>query len=65
MSDWILIQTNYPNICVECGEQIDVDISAYWKKGTGLKCYPECMTKFTKDKSELVIIDDDFEDYLK
>ena len=65
MPDWILIQTNYPNKCVECEEQIDIGDSAYWKKGIGLKCYPECAAGFTEDKSELVIIDGDFEDYLK
>jgi len=50
---------------MECNEQIDIGDSAYWKKGIGLKCYPECTTGFTEDKSELVIIDDNFEDYLK
>jgi len=49
---------------VECGEQIDIDDSAYWKRGIGLKHYPECITGFTKDNSELIIMDDDFEDYL-
>jgi len=65
MTDWILIQANFPNTCVECGEHIDIGDSTYWKKGIGLKCYPECATGFTKDRSELVIIDDNFEDYLK
>ena len=65
MTDWILIQTNYPNKCVLCGEQIDIGDSTYWKKGIGLKCYPECATGFTENESKLVIIDDEFEDYLK
>lgn len=59
MSDWILIQANYPNICVECAEQIDIDDSTYWKKGTGLKCYPKCATGFTEEDSRLVIIEPD------
>lgn len=65
MSDWILIQANYPNKCVECDAQINIGDFAYWKKGIGLKCYPDCPEQFTKDKSELIIIDDNFEDYLK
>ena len=64
MSGWILIETNFSNKCVECRTQIDVGDSAYWKKGTGLKHYPECVT-VTEDKSEIRIIEGDFEDYLK
>ncbi len=65
MPDWIIIETKFPNECVLCSEQIDDGSTAYWKKGTGLKHYPECITGFTEDKSELRIIDGDFEDYLK
>jgi len=59
MPDWILIQTNFPNKCVECGESIDTGDSAYWKKGTGLKHYPQCPRRLTEDDSRLVIIDPD------
>ena len=59
MPNWILIETNFPNKCVECGEEIDIGDSTYWKKGIGLKCYPECAIGFTEDNSRLVIIDSD------
>ena len=65
MTNWIIIQTKFTNKCVLCGEQIDDDTTAYWKKGEGLKHYPECITGFTEDKSELRIIEKDSEDYLK
>ena len=63
--DWILIETNYKNKCSKCKNEIDIGDSAYWKKGEGLKCYPECITVLIEDDSKLIILDDDFEDYLK
>lgn len=65
MSDWITIQTKFPNKCILCGEQIDDNSTAYWKKGTRFKHYTECTAGFTEEYSELRIIDRDFEDYLK
>ena len=68
MPDWILIQTNYPNKCVECRTPIDIGDSVYWKKGTGLKCYPECQNfgMPEEDKTQLIICDEQDEDfYLK
>jgi hypothetical protein len=63
LADWILIQTKFSNNCTICGKSIDVGDTAYWKKRVGLKHYPECT--LVKDESKLVILDDDFEDYLK
>lgn len=64
MTDWIPIKTKFASKCVECGEPIDKGSTAYWKKDTGLKHYPECTPGLIEDKSELRIIDDNFEDYL-
>jgi len=64
MSDWIIIETKFTSKCVECGESIDDGTTSYWKSGIGLKCYPECVAESTEDKSELIIIDGNFEDYL-
>ena len=64
MSEWLKIKAKFPNKCILCDEQIDIDDVAYWKKGKGLKHYPECTIGFRESDSRLIIFDEnnDFED---
>jgi hypothetical protein len=64
MAEWLKIKVKFPNKCVLCGEQIDIDDDVYWKKGKGLKHYPECTIGFRESDSRLIIFDenDDFKD---
>ncbi len=59
MTDWIMIEAKFPNKCILCNEQIDIGDTAYWKKGEGLKHYPECTIGFRESDSRLIIFDED------
>lgn len=41
------------------------DDTCHYKKDYGVKCYPECITGITEDKTELIIFDEDEDFYLK
>jgi hypothetical protein len=62
MAEWLKIKAKFPNKCILCDEQIDIDDAAYWKQGKGLKHYPECTIGLRESDSRLIIFDenDDF-----
>jgi len=59
MAYWIKIETKFPNKCTLCYEQIDIGETVYWKKGEGLKHYPECTVGFRESDSRLIIFEED------
>jgi hypothetical protein len=61
MTEWTKIETKFPNKCILCNEQIDIGDTVYWRKGVGLKHYPECTIGFRENDSRLIIIDEDDE----
>ena len=68
MKDWIVIIVKFSGKCLECKHWIMKDDRAYYKKETGLRCYPECQNIgiLDKDKTQLIIHDNqDKEFYLK
>jgi hypothetical protein len=32
MTEWTKIETEFPNKCILCNEQIDIDDTVYWRK---------------------------------
>jgi hypothetical protein len=64
--NFIIITTKFSSKCIECNEWILKNDTCYYKNGHGVKCYPECDTGITEDKTELIIFDEQDEDfYLK
>ena len=54
-----MIEAKFPNKCILCNEQIDIGDAAFWKKGEGLKHYPECTIGFRESDSRMIIFDED------
>ncbi len=59
MTDWIMIEAKFPNKCILCNEQIYIGDTSYFKKGDGLKQYPEFTIGFRESYSRLIIFDED------
>ena len=67
MSNWIIISAKFTSTCYICEDWINKGDTAYWKKITGIKHYPECPNFEIpdEDKTELIIQEQDEEFYLK
>ena len=63
--NWISLTNKYNTRCIQCGLWIPIGTDILWQKGIGVK-HHDCLSD-TEDKSQLVIIDDFFEEqkYLK
>ena len=63
MSDWISIESKYPNSkCVTCGNIVEVGVRVLWKKDSGIRHDPDCeeTVGIQEDNSvPIIIIDED------
>ena len=53
MSDWIKINSKYPNKCKTCLDDIQVGETVLWKKGEGIK-HEDCKPALLDDKKTIV-----------
>lgn len=66
MNNWIVITAKFSSKCIECNEWIMKDDTCYYQKGIGVRHHPQCIIGFTEDRTQLIIHDEQDEDfYLK
>ncbi len=66
MNNWITITAKFSSKCIQCDEWIMKGDTCYYDKKNSVTHYPECETQLKEDKTELIIFDEQDEDfYLK